>query len=146
MIFLRNLVANKTLNLVLLGALVASIGFFRFFYSDWCVNKSIYCNYKFYGGVYEPLVNGGVVLSVILALLLFTPAHIFRKWLFFIAPVFVALTVWQVLDISVYAGGMLVVTRTQMAQIGMIALGAATLIFVLGHLFYDWRKKKLVQE
>lgn len=124
--------------------LTVAIGIFLYFKMGLCADR---CSYESIHTFLKPIYQGSQILFAISAFLLFVPPHIFRKWLFYIAPVFVALTVWQVQDISVYAGGMLVVTRTQMAQIGMIALGAATLIFVLGHLGYDyWKKKKTAQK
>ena len=76
-----------------------------------------------------------------MGVLLLFPSRYFRKWLFFIAPVFLFLTYYLVQGISVYSNNLLNPTRAKMAENGMIALAVVTIVFLIGHLIYDRRKK-----
>jgi hypothetical protein len=101
------------------------------------------CSLELKKGVMNPIFSGGEWLAGILGLLLFVPTHIFKKWLLYIAPVIIILTIYLVQGISIYSGNLLNPSRGQMAENGMILLAAITVVFVVGHLVYDWRKKKL---
>ena len=132
----------KLLNLVLFFVLFASLFYLYINYSSWCVGKDVYCNYKFYAAIYEPLLQGGKILLLILGGLIFVPTPIFRRWLFFVASWVLLLVSYLVTSISVFSSGVMSISRAQMAQNGMYFLGVVTIIFVAGHLLYDWRKKK----
>ena len=104
------------------------------------------CLYDLKYAIYQPIYFGGRILVVILGLLFFVPTHIFRKWLFYIAPVIILITFYFVHGISVYSSGIMYISRAQMAENGMYFLALVTTVFVLGHLAYDYRKKKQLQK
>jgi hypothetical protein len=99
------------------------------------------CSLEIKKGILNPIFSGGKWLAGILGVLLFFPSRIFRKWLFFIAPVFLLLTYYLVQGISVYSGNLLNPTRAKMAENGMVALVVVTGLFVIGHLIYERRKR-----
>lgn len=100
------------------------------------------CSFEDIRGVMKPLYFGGKILTLIFAVLLFVPSHIFRKWLFYILPIFLVLTGYFVQDTSVYSSGIGHMSKAVIAENGMYLLGFVTLLFVLGHTVYD-RKKKM---
>ena len=146
MYFLRKIGLYKWINIILflIGSLV--LGYMYINYNSWCKGKDIYCYYNFYDAIYNPLYFGVRILTVLLGMLLFVPTHIFRKWLFYVAPIIIVITIWRVQSISVYSSGIATITKANMAQIGMYFLALVTTLFVLGHLAYDYRKKKQLQK
>jgi len=139
----KNINLVKILNIVILVVLCGALAYLYLVYDNWCTGKDIYCNYQFNGGIYAPLLFGGRILAVILAILLIVPSRLFVKWLVFLAMPMIAITYLLVINISVYSSGILSMSRAQVAQLGMVALGILTLLFVGGHLLYDRRKKKV---
>jgi hypothetical protein len=100
------------------------------------------CSIDLKKGMLNPLYSGGKILAMILGVLLLFPSHVFKKWLVFVLPIPLGVTYWLVQDISVYSGGVLYISRAQMAENGMIVLAIITALFAVGHLVYDWQKKK----
>ena len=105
-------------------------------------NDDIVYIYKYYDGIYKPVLVGLTWLTGILAALLVLPSQIFRKWLFYIAPVFLFLTFVIVQGISVYSSNLLNPTRAQMVENCMIVLSVITVLFVVYQLVSIWRKGK----
>ncbi len=139
--YLKKINIYKYLNVILLLFTANATLYLNYNYSNYCLDEDIYCYYNFYDKVYDPLYFSGFILSVILGGLLLVPAHIFRKWLFYVAPLVIIATYFLVIDISVYSSNVMQFTRANMAQLGMYFLGAVTFMFVWVHLFLDWRQK-----
>lgn len=99
------------------------------------------CSLELKKGILNPLFTGGKLLLIILGILLFFPTHIFRKWLFYIAPPVILLTFYLVQGISVYSGNLLNPTRGKMAENGMIILAVVTMMFIVTQLFLDWKRR-----
>ncbi len=135
----------KLINIILFALVFVMLLFMYLTYSNWCEGKDVYCYYNFYDAIFNPMYSGGKILAVILATLLFVPSHIFRKWLIFVAPVIILITINRVIAVSVYASGIGTIDKIHMAQLGMYFLGIVTALFVAGHLMYDRRKNKLVK-
>jgi hypothetical protein len=112
-------------------------------YNKWFQGADIDYIYKVFDSIYHPVMVSAKWLAVILGVLLLFPARIFRKWLLYIAPAVLLLTWYLVQGISVYSSNLLNPTRAKMAENGMILLAAITVVFVIGHLIYDRRKKKV---
>ena len=100
------------------------------------------CSIDFKKGIMNPVFLSGKWLAGILGVLLLFPSRIFRKWLFYVAPPVLLLTWYLVQGISVYSSNLLNPTRANMAENGMMLLAVITVVFVIGHLIYDRRKKK----
>jgi hypothetical protein len=111
-------------------------------YNKWFQGADIDYIYKVFDSIYHPVMVSAKWLAAILGVLLLFPARIFRKWLFYIAPVVLLLTWYLVQGISVYSSNLLNPTRAKMAENGMMLLAAVTVVFVIGHLVYDRRKNK----
>lgn len=99
-----------------------------------------FCSYEIKDGLIDPFYSGAKWLSLILLLLTTVPSHIFRRWLFYVAPLPMILTIFLVQNISIYSSGIMQISRGKMAEDGMIVLGIVTIIFVFGHLIYDKKK------
>lgn len=130
----------KIINLILtviVGVVVVAI--YYYVTSGNCVDN---CSYELKQGLIDPIYSGGKILVLILAALLILPRQMFRKWLFFIAPPIFLLTCILVSNISVYTNSLVIPTRAKMAENMMEFLAIVTVIFVVGHLLYDWKKKK----
>ena len=133
----------KFVNFSLLIVVVLLLAYMGAKYADWFKNTDdIYYLYNYRDGIYDPIFIGGKWLVTILGVLLLFPSRIFRKWLFYIAPVVLLLTWYLVQGISVYSSNLLNPTRAKMAENGMMLLALITVVFVIGHLVYDRRKKK----
>ncbi|MBP6924319.1 MAG: hypothetical protein KBB78_02000 [Candidatus Pacebacteria bacterium] len=131
----------KIINLFLfLGLMVTVVGIYFSVDQGYCVDR---CSLEFKKGFLNPIFSGGKWLAGILAVLLFVPSRIFRKWLFYIAPPILLLTFFLVQGISVYSTNLLNPTRAKMAENGMMLLAVVTVVFVIGHAIYDRRKKKI---
>ncbi len=130
---------------ILNAGLFLGLGFLLFYmqlnYDNWFKGPEAFDFYKYYYAIYDPLFTGGKLLLIILGILLFFPTHIFRKWLFYIAPPVILLTFYLVQGISVYSGNLLNPTRGKMAENGMIVLAVVTTIFILTQLFLDWKRR-----
>jgi hypothetical protein len=125
----------KKINLALL--LVSSIilcAIIVFVYLGYCLE---FCSYGIKEGLIDPLYSGTKWFSATLVVLLIVPSHIFRRWLFYVAPLPIILTIFLVQNISIYSSGVLHISRGKMAENGMFVLGVVTIIFVVGHLIYD---------
>jgi len=142
MFFFKKIEVWKTTNIIVFFVLASILSYMYIYYDSWCQNQDIYCFYRFYDAIYNPVYFGGKILVIILGLLIFFPSRIFKKWLLFIAIPIITLTVYIVQDISVFSDNFLNPTRAQMSEIGMIFLAVITIIFVVAHLIYDWWKKK----
>ncbi len=133
----------KIINVILCVVVLVVLVYMSENYSKWFnETNDIDYIYRYYDGIYDPLFTGGKWFLGILSALLFVPSHIFKKWLIFIAPIFLIVTINIVRGISVYSGNLLNPTRDKMAENCMVVLGAVTIIFVASHLLYDWKKKK----
>ena len=105
-----------------------------------CVDN---CSLDLKQGIINPVFMGGKWFAGILGVLLFIPSRIFRKWLLYVAPVILLLTFTLVQGISINSGNLLNPTRGKMAENGMMLLAFVTVIFVVSHFVYEWRKKKV---
>lgn len=132
----------KLINIILLLTTVSTVIFMYLNYDSWCLGEDISCYYNFYDAIYNPLYSAGKILAVILMVLLIIPSHIFRKWLYYVAPVIILITINRVLAVSVYSSSIGSIDRIHMSQLGMYFLGVVTVIFVAGHLVYDRKKGK----
>ncbi len=125
----------KIINIVLTGIVTLSVvGIYTYIALGLCVDR---CSYEVISGLLKPLYAGGKVLAIILAVLLFVPVHIFRKWLYYIAPIVILITINRVIAVSVYSSSIGSIDKIHMAQLGMYFLGVVTIIFVVAHLIYD---------
>ena len=111
-------------------------------YNRWFQDADIDHIYKVFDAIYHPVMVSAQWLAAILGALILVPSRIFRKWLFYVAPPILLLTWYLVQGISVYSSNLLNPTRAKMAENGMMLLAVVTVIFVVGHLIYDRRKKK----
>jgi hypothetical protein len=100
------------------------------------------CSLDFKKGVMNPVFLGGRWLAGTLGVLLFFPSRIFRRWLFYIAPVVILATYYLAQGISIHTQNFIFPDRAEMAEDGMMLLAVITVVFVIGHLVYDRRKKK----
>lgn len=132
----------KLVNIVLCVLALAVFSFMYLNYNRWFQNADIDYIYRVFDAIYHPVMVVAKWMAGIFLLLLFFPSRIFKKWLFFVLPIPLFVTYWLVQDISVYSGGVLYVSRAQTAENGMIVLAVITAVFVVGHLIYDWKKKK----
>lgn len=133
----------KLINLLLFVSTAIAFTIMSTTYDRWFKNADIYYIYDVFDGIYHPATVASKWLAGILAALLFFPARIFRKWLFYVAPPILLLTYFLVQGISVYSSNLLNPTRAKMAENGMMFLALVTVIFVSSHLIYEWRKKKV---
>lgn len=131
----------KLVNIFLLSGVLLLLIYMYLNYDNWFKGPEAFDFYKYYYGIYNPVFSGGKWLAGILGVLIFVPAHIFRRWLFYIAPPIILLTYFIVQGISVYSGNLLNPTRAKMAENGMVFLAVVTIVFVAGQLIYDKRKK-----
>lgn len=131
----------KLINLALfLSVLLIVMALYIYVTQGRCIDN---CSLDVKEGIINPVFMGGKWLAGILGVLLFVPSRIFRKWLFYVAPPIILLTYFLVQGISINSGNLLNPTRAKMAENGMTVLAVVTIVFVVGHLVYDWRKKKL---
>ncbi len=128
----------KWINMLLLFSAVATTLIINFYLRNgYCIDV---CSFEQLNGFIKPIYFFTLILSIILLFMLMIPVYIFRKWLFFIAPPILLITFFLVIDISVYSSNVMQITRASMAQFGMYVLAAVTIVFVLGHLLYDYKK------
>lgn len=142
---MKKIILDKYKLINIVGFVIVSITVFLIYsYVEfgYCIDN---CSLDFKKGILNPIFSGGKYLAGILGVLLFVPTHIFRKWLFYIAPVILLLTFYIVQGISVHSGNLLNPTRAKMAENGMVVLAVVTVIFVIGHFIYDKRKSKLAK-
>jgi hypothetical protein len=132
----------KLVNIILFVAMLIVFTIMTTNYNKWFQNADIGYIYKIFDAIYHPIMIATKWLAGILGGLLLFPSHIFKKWLFFVLPIPLVVTYWLVQNISVNSGGVLHITRAQMAENGMIVLTMVTAVFVVGHLLYDRKKKK----
>lgn len=132
----------KLVNIALFILTLAAFSIMSLTYNRWFQNADIDHIYRVFDAVYHPIMIIAKWLAGIFVILIFFPSYIFKKWLFFVLPIPLLVTYWLVQDISVYSGGVLYISRAQMAENGMIGLAVITAVFVAGHLIYDWKNKK----
>lgn len=132
----------KLINIALFFIVLVAFCVMSLNYNRWFQDTDIDNIYKVFDAIYHPAMVSAKWLAAILGVLLLFPAHIFRKWLFYVAPVVLLLTWYLVQGISVYSSNLLNPTRAKMAENGMMLLAVITVVFVIGHLIYDRRKKK----
>jgi hypothetical protein len=118
-----------------------TLGVYYYIAQGYCIDN---CSTELKKGVLNPIYSGGKLLTIILAILLLFPSHIFKKWLFFVAPPILLLTYVLVSGISVYSGNLLNPTRAQMAENCMILLAVVTALLVIGYLLYDWKRSERI--
>lgn len=99
------------------------------------------CSLEFKWGIIDPVSTATKVLIPILAFLLLFPGRYFRRWLFYVLPVPLILTVLVVSNISVHTDSITVTPRYLAAEYGMYVLGVCTLLYVLWQGCQDWRKR-----
>jgi hypothetical protein len=133
----------KLVNVVSCVTVLVVFAVMNFFYNKWFQGADIDYLYKVFDSIYHPVMVAAKWLAVILGVLILFPSHIFRKWLFYIAPAVLLLTWYLVQGISVYSSNLLNPTRAKMAENGMMLLAAITVVFAIGHLVYDRQKKKV---
>lgn len=135
---------DKLINLGLFLVVLLILSYMSLNYDEWFKNTDdIYYLYDYRDAIYAPIFYGGKWLAGILGVLLLFPSRIFRKWLFYVAPPILLLTFFLVQGISVYSSNLLNPTRAKMAENGMILLAILTIVFVIGHIIYDWRKRQV---
>jgi hypothetical protein len=132
----------KLINIILFLVMLIAFTIMNANYNKWFQNADISYVYRVFDAIYHPIMVATKWLACILGMLLLLPSHIFKKWLFFVLPIPLIATYWLVQNISVNSGGILHITRAQMAESGMIVLAVATGLFVAGHLLYDFKKRK----
>jgi hypothetical protein len=132
----------KLINIALLGLTLFAFAFVQLNYSRWFVDADIDYIYKVFDGIYHPILVISKWFVGILAVLLFFPSHVFKKWLFFVLPIPLIVTIILIVNISVYSSGVLYISRAQMAKNGMFVLAIITALFIVGCLIY-FRKKKI---
>lgn len=140
---MQKIFTNKYKKINLLLALVTVglfVSLYAFVYLGYCTEL---CSLEFKKSFINPVLSGTKWLSLILVTLLAVPSHIFRRWLFYVAPPLIILTVFLVQNISIYSSGIMQMSRGKMAENGMIVLGVITIIFGVGHLIIDRKKSRL---
>lgn len=130
----------KILNVILFVLISILLAYMYVSYTKWFVGEGSYDFYKYYYAIYEPIYEGGKWLALILGILLFFPAYIFRRWLVYVAAPIILLTIYLVQEISVYSGNFLNPSRGQLAAYGMIVLAAITSVFVLVQLYFNRKR------
>jgi len=140
--FIKHIGVWKKINIIFFLSLSIALVYMYVNYNSWCLDKDIFCYYRFYDAIYNPIYFGGRIFAIILGLLLFIPSHIFKKWFLFVAIPIILMTVYFVQGISVFSDNFLNPTRAKMAENGMIFLGIVTIVFVATHLIYDLRKRR----
>lgn len=129
----------KSINLIFfLGVLLTAIYIYFYVNSGQC---NINCSLEFKKGILNPIYSSSIWLVGILGSLLIFPATIFRKWLFYIAPPILLITLYLVQGISVYSGNPFNPTRAKMAENGMLILSVVTVIFVLIQFVFASKEK-----
>lgn len=129
----------KIINILLtIGTGLVVAGIYFYVTGGNCIDN---CSYELKQGLIDPIYSGGKILVFVLAALLIFPRLIFKKWLFFIAPPIFVLTLVLVSNISVYTNSIVIPTRAKMSENMMEFLAIITVLFVVGHLIYDWKKK-----
>ena len=96
-------------------------------------------------GIYHPLELASFWCAGILGVLLLLPSHIFKKWLFFVAPPILLTILFLVRGISVYANdplNPLHPTRGEMTENGMILLSLVSALFIAGQYYSYYKLKK----
>ena len=101
------------------------------------------CSFELLRGFIKPAYHFLLGFGLINFFLIFFPGYIFRKWLLYVAPPLLLLTIYLIQDISVYSGNLLNPTRAKMAENMMIILALVTVVFVAINLFINWRKNKV---
>jgi len=130
----------KIINLILLLLAVAVVYGIHYYVGEgYCRD---FCGLEFKWGTIDPVSTGGKALIPILAFLLLFPGYYFRRWLFFILPVPLILTLLVVSNISVHTSSITVTPRYLAAEYGMYVLGVCTVLYVLWQGWRDWRKSK----
>jgi hypothetical protein len=128
---------KKINTFLLFVSLVTFVLIYLFISLGYCVEL---CSYEMKVAVINPIYSGVKWLSLILLILMTIPSHIFRRWLFYVAPLPIVLTILLVQNISIYSSGIMQASRGKMAENGMFVLGVITIIFVVTHLIYDRKK------
>lgn len=123
--------------LLLIIVLITTISIYFYVQGGSCIDS---CSLNVKKGILNPIFSGGKWLAGILAVFIFIPSHIFRKWLLYIAPIIILITIYLAQGISVYSTNLLNPTRAKMAENGMFVLAVVTFIFVLLHLIRDRKK------
>ena len=104
-------------------------------------NQTIECLYEYKYALLQPIYSGAVILAFTLAALLLVPSDLFRKWLWYIFPLSLILTVYWVSQVSVYSSSVLSTTRGAAAELSMQFFALVALLYILAHLAYSWWKK-----
>lgn len=131
----------KIINLAFFLVVLAVSSLMDLYRDELFVGKDIKFIYDYHDAIYQPILNATKVLIPILAFLLLFPGHYFRRWLFYVLPVPLILTILVVSNISVHTDSITVTPRYLAAEYGMYVLGACTVIYVLWQGWRDWRKR-----
>lgn len=130
----------KIINVILLAVVsVVIYGIHYYIGEGYCRDG---CSLEFKKGILNPLLSAGKVLIPILAFLLLFPGHYFRRWLYYVLPIPLILTVIVVANISVHTSSITVTPRYLAAEYGMYVLGVCTVLFVLWQGWREWRKRR----
>ena len=100
------------------------------------------CLYNFGYKYSAPISVSFPWLVVSLAALLFFPADIFRRWLFYAGGPFLFFSVWQISLIETKGGSIISPTRVGMAELLMQGLLILTVLFIAGHYARRWYKSR----
>ena len=134
---------KKTLNIsfIFLSAITVVVSFS--YYKIVC--STGVCSYSTIKNILQPIEFGGMIMLGMFGVFLFVSDHIFKSWLKYIFswgfPLSVYLTYITTGSSSLPAYGKVDVVRFW----GMF-FALASVLFIAGHLFHDWKKKKTVKK
>jgi len=89
-----------------------------------------------------PLYYGGRYLPVILGILVILPGEIFKRWLQYIFWWAAPLSLKLVYDINIHSGGILSVSKADMAESLAQLFLIVTIIFIVGYYLILWLNKR----
>ena len=129
----------KKINIGLLTLTVATTMGVYLFWSNKCFGS---CSINLIDTWLFPVYFGGKYLTVILGILVVFSASIFKRWLQYILWWAVPLSLKLVYDISAHTGGIMSVSKADMAEsLGQIFI-IVTAIFIAAYYLIAWWKKR----
>lgn len=96
-----------------------------------------YCSVEIVRGLISPVLAATPILALVLVSLLFFPADLFRRWLWYCGGPLFILFVWEVAGVSTDGGSIAAPTRVGMAELLAQMYAGATILFIIG--YYVWR-------